>query len=552
MTQASPPPRAAAHPKGRRRAALEPGRVAALIAVAGTLLTATATFTTARIDANSERRLLHQQTRQAAAVLGAAITVIEQPLSTALSVTEVAAPGGASEAFTRVMAPYVGAGRPFVTVSLWQRHGDRLTRVAGSGAEPALPPDGPATQAYLLRAFDAATTTVRQVTVGSRTRIAWVRADPRTGFAVYAERAIPADRRAPVDRDSAYANLDYAIYVGPRVTGDALSTTDVDPASLPLRGPTDRESVPFGDTVLTLVTSPRVHLGPAQSRWLPIGLLVGGVLLTTIAALAGRRLARGRRDAEDDAATITALYEQVESLYGQQRELFERLQRALLPQAHPRITDLEIASRYVAGARGTEVGGDWYSVVALDDHRFGFVVGDVSGRGVDTVAVMAQARFTIRAYLLDGHGPAAALARCSRQFDITTDGHLTTVVAGVGDVLTGEVTIASAGHPPPMLVNGTIAPVDVPPGRPLGTGPATYEQVTFRMPPGATLFCFTDGLVERRGESIDVGLDRLASTLEAAADHSVDELVAHAVQVLRTPEAADDVAALALRRVGAP
>jgi hypothetical protein len=426
-----------------------------------------------------------------------------------------------------------------------------VTRLATAGGASALPLDGPATQAEVLRAFGVRTATARLVTIGSRTRIAWIRADPGTGFAVYAERAIPADRRAPVDGNSAYAKLDYAIYLGPHVTDEALSTTDVDPDSLPLHGLTHRESVPFGDTELTLVTSPREHLGSAQSQWLPIGLLVGGVLLTAISAVAGHRLVRGRRDAEEDAATITTLYEQVETLYGQQRELFERLQRALLPHAHPEIADLEIASRYVAGARGTEIGGDWYSVVALDEHRFAFVVGDVSGRGVDTVAVMAQARFTVRAYLLDGDEPAVALEKCSHQFDIATDGHLTTVITGIGDVRTGEVTIANAGHPPPLLMNGSILPVDVPPGRPLGTGPARYRQTTFRMPHGATLFCFTDGLVERRGESIDVGLDRLATTLGEAADRPVDELVSYAVQVLRNPEAPDDIAALALRRVGA-
>jgi len=212
---------------------------------------------------------------------------------------------------------------------------------------------------------------------------------------------------------------------------------------------------------------------------------------------------------------------------------------------------LEVASQYVAGAHGVEIGGDWYSVVALDEHRFGFVVGDVSGRGVDTVAVMAQARFTIRAYLLDGQEPAAALEKCSRQFDIASDGHLTTVITGVGDVHTGEIVVANAGHPLPLIVDGDVRPVQVPPGRPLGTGPARYVQSRFCLPEGATLFCFTDGLVERRGEDIDAGLGRLAATLSKAADRPVDELVAHAVATLRHADAADDIAALAIRRVGA-
>lgn len=522
--------------------------MAAVIAVVGLLITVLGAWTTARVDANSEQKLLDQQTKQAAAVLSTAILVIQQPMSTALSVQAVAGPKGDGDAFTRFMSSYVGEGKPFVSASLWRRDGETVSEVARVGAEPAEAPH-PTTQ--VLGAFSETTASTRRVTAGDQTRIAWALADPRLDLAVYAERAIPADRRSPVDRDSAFASLHYAIYLGHEISDRTLSTTDVDPASLPFTGDTSRERITFGDTDLTLVTTARDHLGSALSRWLPLSILIGGLLVTAVAALAGERLVRGQRDAEEGAATITTLYEQVEYLYGQQRDLFVRLQRALLPHAHPEIHDLEIASQYVAGARGTDIGGDWYSVVALDEHRFAFVVGDVSGRGVDTVAVMAQARFTMRAYLLDGDEPAAALEKCSHQFDISTDGHLTTVISGVGDVRTGEVTIANAGHPPPMLLDGDVRQLRVPPGAPLGTGPSRYEQVTFHLEPGATLFCFTDGLVERRDEDIDTGLDRLAATLADGHPRTVDALVAHAVSTLRNDNAADDIAALAIRRVGA-
>jgi serine phosphatase RsbU (regulator of sigma subunit) len=525
----------------------DPRKVAALVAAACLVLTALATWSTARVDANSERRLLERQTRQAAAVLSTAIVVIQAPMSTALSVEAVAGPAGDRRAFSQFMASYVGPDRLFVSASLWRRHGDQVTRLAATGAAPAQEP-GPTAQ--VLRSFDTRSATTRQVSAGQQLRIAWALADPRTDLAVYAERAIPSDRRTPVDSNSAYANLHYAIYLGKEISDAALSTTDADPDSLPLTGLTAREHVDFGDSELTVVTTPRGHLGSSLSHWLPLGLLLGGLLITAIATLATLRLARGRRDAEDGAATITTLYQQVETLYDQQRDLFERLQWALLPRALPRMPGLETASQYVAGARGTDIGGDWFSFVALDEHRFGFVVGDVSGRGVDTVAVMAQARFTIRAYLLDGDEPATALEKCSRQFDITTDGHLTTVITGVGDARTGELTLANAGHPTPLLLDGGVRAVEVPPGRPLGTGPSGYQQRTITLEPGATLFCFTDGLVERRGEDIDTGTARLAATLAGAAGRSVDELVAHAVSVLRTDDAADDIAALAIRRVG--
>jgi serine phosphatase RsbU (regulator of sigma subunit) len=534
----------------RRPAVRDPRALAALIAGIGVVLTCLASWTLARVDANSEHRLLQEQTKQAASVLSTAVSLVEQPLATALSVQRVA--GAANRvAFGQFMAPYVGDGKPFVSASLWRREGDDVRQVTTTGAAPVLAPDGPQMRSFLLGAFDAQDTTARLVTGGDRSLLAWARADRGTGFAVYAERPLPADRRASVARDSAYAGLHYAIYLDHHTDAGSLLTTDVPLDSLPMRDDAASATIQLGDTDLTLVTTARTHLGSTLSRWLPLGVLIGGLALTGIAALTGLRLARRQRDAERGEATITALYEQVEELYGRQHELFQRLQRALLPPGDLTFPELEVAAQYVSGAQGTEIGGDWYSLVPLDEHRFAFVVGDVSGRGIDTVAVMAKARFTVRAYLLDGHEPAVALEKCSRQFDIVEDGHMTTVVAGVGDIRTGEVRIASAGHPPPVLLDGGARTVDVRPGRPLGTGPSRYAQTSFCLEPGATLFCFTDGLVERRGESIDAGLARLVSTLSDAVARPVGDLVAHAVGSLRSQTAGDDIAALALRRVGA-
>jgi len=78
----------------------------------------------------------------------------------------------------------------------------------------------------------------------------------------------------------------------------------------------------------------------------------------------------------------------------------------------------------VAGAQGVDVGGDWFSIMQLDNTHFGFVVGDVSGRGIDAASHMARVRFTLRAYLIEGHLPHVALDLCLRQLNIATDGHL--------------------------------------------------------------------------------------------------------------------------------
>jgi hypothetical protein len=508
--------------------------VAAAIAVLGLGLTLASSWATARTDHSTEKRLLQVQTDQAATVLSTAITVIQQPLNTALSVERVTGPMGDTSAFTNVMSAQVGPGKIFDSASLWRRQGSRITRLAQVGGAPTMAPDDPETFAYLRHVYASKTYTVRSVRSGARSSIAYAQADPTTGFLVYAERAIPANRRAPVDKNSAFAQLHYAIYLGRKTDLGALSTTDVAPSTLPLTGTTARTSVPFGDTVLTLVTSPREHLGAPLSRRLPLILLLGGVLLTAIASGVGHQLIRGRRI--------------VETMYGRQRELSERLQRALLPQAHPAVPNLDIAAEYVAGAQGVDIGGDWYSIVSVQDGRYGFVVGDVSGRGIDAAAVMARARFTIHAYLLDGDSAAVILEKCSRQFDITADGHMTTALVGVGDWRTGEVTVASAGHPSPLLMTREGADfVATTPGPPLGTGPASYRSTTFTMSPGSTLLCFTDGLVERRTEDIDTGMRRLAATAAGSTGASPDELVLHAHRTLRSDDARDDIAVLALR-----
>jgi serine phosphatase RsbU (regulator of sigma subunit) len=535
-----------ARPAGR------PGRLVASICVLGLALTGLAAWAALHADRNTERRLLETQTRQAAAVLSTAVLTIQQPMVGALDVQASAGPGGRAEAFTDRFARNVGPKAMFTSASVWRRDGGTFTRTASLGTAPGLAGDSAAMQGFLRHAATSKTSVVRRVDVGRRTRIAYGLGDAETGFVVYAERAIPANRRAPVDKDSAYSQLDYAIYLGRTTATSAMTTTDVDPASLPLTGVTARESIPFGDSVLTLVTRPRHHLGSALGQRLPLILLLGGVLLTGIATLVGRKLIGARDRAEKDTATITRLYKRVDALFGEQRDLFVRLQQALLPQANPDLPGIEIATRYVAGGQGIDIGGDWYSVIGVGEERFGFVVGDVSGHGVDAVAEMARARFTLRAYLVDGYSPQQALEKCSRQFDVATDGHIITALVGVANSRTGEVTVANAGHPAPLLVtDGTPEPVCAPAGPPLGVGESTYQPTSFTMPPRSTLICFTDGLVERRGEDIDEGTRRLADTVAPVVAHPLDEVISEVLDAMRSDDASDDVAVLALRRVDA-
>lgn len=531
-------------------AARRPNRVAALICVIGLLLTAGSTYATAKADHSTEQRLLDVSTKQVGAVLSAAVLSIQSPLATALSVQPVAGPRDV-RAFARVLSASVGPGKLFVSASLWQRREGRLVRLATVGAPLARPVRSAATLAQVREAFASPSFSAR---AASRDEVHWVAyalASAGTGYAVYAERAIPADRRTPFDRNSAFADLRYAVYLGKRVDPTALLVTDAEPDALPLEGTTSRTTLPFGDSLLTVVTSPRGHLGAPLGERLPLVLLFGGMLLTLVAARTGRQLVRRRIVAEDGAATISGLYDRVEASFGELRDLSVRLQRALLPAVIPAVDRLETAAEYVAGAQGIDIGGDWYSMIGTGEDTFAFVVGDVSGRGVDAVAVMAHARFTVRAYLVDGDSPSVALEKCSRQFDISTDGHMITAVVGVGNWRTGEVTIANAGHPAPLVLRGgTAGFLETTAGPPLGVGPTEYPATTYRLTPGELLMCYTDGLIERRTEVIDVGMDRLAATVEQAADRPVDGIVTHVLAALRDTDAADDIAVLAFRWSG--
>ena len=281
----------------------------------------------------------------------------------------------------------------------------------------------------------------------------------------------------PVESTSAFADLDFATYLGPTTDLSALATTDLPLSQLPITGDVARVSIPFGDSSVTLVATPRGALGGTLGGALPWVFLIGGLLVTAGAAVVTYLLVGRRRSAERDAGTIATLYQQLDDLYGEQRSIADALQQALLPQRNPPVPNLEVATTYLAGTHGLEIGGDWFSLIEIDEGHFAFAVGDVSGKGVEAAAIMARLRFTVRAYLTEGHPPDVVLGMCSRQLSVTRDGHLATVLLGVGDSASGVITLANAGHLNPLLVTGAstgFVPTDV--GLPLGVAPCTVPR----------------------------------------------------------------------------
>jgi anti-sigma regulatory factor (Ser/Thr protein kinase) len=227
------------------------------------------------------------------------------------------------------------------------------------------------------------------------------------------------------------------------------------------------------------------------------------------------------------------------------------LQRSLLPRSLPEAPGLSVAARYLP-ARG-EVGGDWYDVIELPRGSLGVVIGDVVGHGIRAAALMGQLRTALRAYALEGHSPGRTLELLDRFAHTMGDGAMATTAYGTFDPVTGTLTYASAGHPPPVVIgaDGTRV-MELIPAPPIGAFPfSTWPEQEILLAADEILLLYTDGLVERRGDSVMSGIDHLCELIERA--DSPEEACLIAVDGLVPPEGPhDDVAVLAVRNVPLP
>jgi serine phosphatase RsbU (regulator of sigma subunit)/CheY-like chemotaxis protein/anti-sigma regulatory factor (Ser/Thr protein kinase) len=232
-------------------------------------------------------------------------------------------------------------------------------------------------------------------------------------------------------------------------------------------------------------------------------------------------------------------------------ELVEILQRSLLPESLPAHPLLELAARYRPSGFAAQVGGDWYDALVLDEKRIGVMIGDIVGHGVRAATIMGELRSALRAFAIEGHSPGEALRCLDRVVQATLGpGMVATVMFLILDAEAGTVTVASAGHPPPAIVGAdrSVRFLETTPFLPLGVD--EHAVATERVHPlvaGDTLLLYTDGLVERRDESIDVGFERLHDALRDAPD-DVEALCDHVLdRTLGDHPGQDDVAVLTVR-----
>jgi serine phosphatase RsbU (regulator of sigma subunit)/anti-sigma regulatory factor (Ser/Thr protein kinase) len=238
-----------------------------------------------------------------------------------------------------------------------------------------------------------------------------------------------------------------------------------------------------------------------------------------------------------------------------ERELAEEravgltFQRSMLPDVPARLGPLTLATRYRTGDPGVHVGGDWFDAMAVEDGIM-LVVGDVQGHDVGAAALMAQLRTVVRASAYEGHPPSAVLARAADYLERLESDLIVTVLVAYLDVEARLVTVASAGHLPPLVLETgsagmTVSSVAVETGPPLGAGDHWVERSS-HLEPEAVLLLFTDGLVETRTWDIDEGIDRLRLLLGSLPSSAGPALVLDtALELLPAGSRGDDVAVLA-------
>lgn len=506
-----------------------------VVAVVALAIVGSLSFTAAALHDSNENRLLRQRVNEAGAVIAATIPNAESPLASGAILAE--ATHGERASFTKLLGP-LSTGTPFVSASLWPAHAVDPKPLIVLGDAPELASRTPAgIRTFLAQATVKSSLALLDLLNSSERRLGYsYSVGPQAKYVVYAEAARPPNRRAAVDSNSAFSNLDYTIYLGTgRDPRQVIASSSSGPK---LTGRTASDTLPFGDSNLLIVMTPRGELGGsllARLPWLIGGL---GIVLALAAALLTERLVLGRARAEE-LATLTA------RLFSEQRSVAQTLQQSLLPEKSPEVEGLGLAVRYMPGAAGVDIGGDWYDLIDVGPGQVMLVVGDVSGRGLRAATVMASLRYAIRAYAAEGDGPSEILIKMSKLISVGRDGHFATVLCGLVDVAERRITFANAGHPNPLLITGAGAEfVATKVGVPVGVEPGAYPTMSVSVPSDGVLLAYTDGIFERRGESPDVGLERLRNASVGYA--SLDELLDGLLRVLTPDGGRDDTAILAV------
>ena len=488
-----------------------PRRLSVVVTAVVLVLALVLAVLAATANAHSNQRLLQQQVDQAA-------TLLRTPARRAADPADRRRAG--RRCHDRPPAPFLrfasaAARAPGTSLSLWRVSGGTVRPVAVPGTAARLPRGRQPGPALPVAAADRSAHGGR-----SRRRPAsepglCPDAGRRAGRPGRLRRGA-ADPARLVPPGGPFSGVDLAVYLGPVQAGSQLVQAT---APVPIRGERATTRVPFGDSSFLVVAAAQTGLTGSLSAaltWIVLG--AGGLLAlatgTTVEMLSRRRVIAERLAAVD------------QRMYQQQRSIAGTLQHALLPEL-PQLANVEAGARYVAGGDDLEVGSDWSDVIPGPSGRCVFVVGDISGQGLRAATTMAELRFAVRAYLVQGDDIATVLTKLRGLLDIDTDHQFATLVLGGLDPVAGGSRLSSAGHFSAPGDRARAGHVPRRPGRASGRGagrgcPGRRRGAGQRT--GGSLLAFADGAMEPPGGGCRTGLEHFAldsGTRRGAAPVSV-------------------------------
>jgi serine phosphatase RsbU (regulator of sigma subunit)/anti-sigma regulatory factor (Ser/Thr protein kinase) len=300
---------------------------------------------------------------------------------------------------------------------------------------------------------------------------------------------------------------------------------------------------------------------------LPVADLLSGVSMLLLPLIARdvmlgffvcvRQVGYRRFDAYDieigmEFASRAAIFMDNAQRYSRERATALTLQRSMLPTGLSYPSSVEVKHRYLPGSKLIEVGGDWYESILLPGARVALVVGDVAGHGVRAAVTMGRLRTAIHMLSMLELPPAETLQQLNELMQElgVREPHFATCVYAIFDAVSGTCEVASAGHLPPLLVrpDGTNELLDVMPAPPLGVGTGLIQSRTLTIEDGSLLVLYTDGLVEKRSQDIDEGLNRLREIFgPGSADQDLEDLCRATLAGVYADEHRDDIALLVAR-----
>jgi serine phosphatase RsbU (regulator of sigma subunit) len=521
-------------------------RPALLTLAAGLLITAALAVAALELYDHNETRLLRLRARELSLVLSTAVPSLQTPLASAAELAD--ATHGNPQKFRAFMAPLVGAGRSFTSASLWVGEGSRVAPTVIVGARPALLAVPREAQRLFTEARLSGQLVLTGLLAGSPPRLGYAYALPSAqgGYIAYAENPLPASRRSKLAESTGFGDLNYALYLGRSRSRSNLLVTNI--THFPISGRQASTVVPFGKGAFTLVVTPAESLGGSFFESLPWVIALVGALISMAAAVLTERVVRRRADAERLALVLDRVASENRQMYTQQRGIAQTLQHALLPETLPQVPGLRTSASYVPASSGIDVGGDWYDVVPTGEDSALLLIGDVSGHGLRAATTMASLRHAALAYASEDSSPSSVLTKLSNFVYTNSPDYFATMLCARVDVANHRLILATAGHLPPVLIaGGESRLLEVDPDVAIGVKRDWhYHETEFSIPPGAILIAYTDGLVERRGELLDVGLERLRRAA-SSEPKDLDRLVAALARDLPAREHSDDTAIVGIQ-----